>query len=476
MRQGLWNWLWAVVPVVAILLIVIGRRFGWDSVASAMPFIAFVYYPAGLFAKSFTRHIRPSLWSTTLSLLVGSVIALWMTWEAGWFVRILFFVAVVAPLVKLANRAYGADRLRDQKRRDAFARRLVAANKRSEGETSRFTLYLRPFISTGKLPAQALPNELDLWKDLRHFDLEAHLARSLRKHSPLIAPGRPGEVTEGPGRAELQEDEWKPVVMRLAERSTLLIFVPLAYEGTLWELCLIRDLGFYNKTLFIMPGCAYSLPNGIIARRETFGVIDEVVQVHSVPALATLDIAEEWGRAVQRAREIGIELPRYTPAGALFMLTSETGRVARIAPLALPVLSRPESYLNSIASIFGLLPLHDRYDGNVMAAFESAMASHAKTREYGLLYAVDIYLAQRDYEMCNKLLRRAAWFGGRRMRRTKEFALWLTAQAEQLRDEGEARAAVQLLMMMVPILEEVVRADRSVIDAARRALDATGKD
>ncbi|QGZ38100.1 hypothetical protein IP92_01615 [Pseudoduganella flava] len=157
-------------------------------------------------------------------------------------------------------------------------------------------LYLRPFDSTNVYRIRDTSLTLfsaELWERDGFDDIERLLSRALERTGIFLALGKPGEH-RGAGRAELADEHWQAKVAGLLVRSSVLILLPARTPGTLWEIARIVDDGHLDKTLFIMPpsdGSLYTMRG---------------------------DEADHWARTQEACSKLGLDLPVYRPAGAIF--------------------------------------------------------------------------------------------------------------------------------------------------------------
>lgn len=164
---------------------------------------------------------------------------------------------------------------------------------------ARFGLYLRPFVTTNAIP-------------LGRIDLETILAYSFAPIMPIVALGQPGEHI-GAGRIQTTDDRWQHEISRMLDRAALILCIPSARPGTLWELEQLKARALLGKTVFIMP--------------RNF-----MLDANSYQTFDWLYFSDEWGEAVRAAAGIGLCLPRFFRKGLLFKLRTD-GRLASHAPL-----------------------------------------------------------------------------------------------------------------------------------------------
>ena len=145
-----------------------------------------------------------------------------------------------------------------------------------------YALYLRSFSTTNKLETKGM-------------DLETTIAYSLRKYMPVIALGYPGEHI-GAGRIKTDDYNWKVLIRQLIEKSTLILLIPSAKSGTLWEINYLKQHGYLEKAVLIMP---FEMP------------FDDK------------EYSSEWNSAVKILRKQGIYLPSHFKEGLIFRLSSK---------------------------------------------------------------------------------------------------------------------------------------------------------
>lgn len=158
-----------------------------------------------------------------------------------------------------------ADSKARQRRRERNAAALIAT-RGTDGR--RFSLYLRPFASTGgvKILGKASTRKRGMTHTsmfggshvshtVEHWeDLETVLADALGGRSPLVALGRPGEHI-GAALVAVSDEEWQSLVRQLADRAELIFLLPSKDPGTAWELaCVLQDPRLLAKTVVVLPG------------------------------------------------------------------------------------------------------------------------------------------------------------------------------------------------------------------------------
>lgn len=198
-------------------------------------------------------------------------------------------------------------------KRRQVQRRINEAQAASLSEADPFALYLRPFVSGGRLLCR---NTLESAGDRsilgRVWDAELNFAVALESWMPLVAIG---DRSRGYGAAKLQlsDEAWQTEMRRLATHAALIITVPFNRPGTLWEVRqLFSDNRIRSKTLFFMPPM---LRRPFHAWRRT--------RAHR----------PMWEDARHALKLEGISLPPYRRLGCFFMI-GQDGSVLHTFPLA----------------------------------------------------------------------------------------------------------------------------------------------
>jgi hypothetical protein len=397
-----------VVPAVVFGLAV--WQLGFGTVSQTLPYVAAAVVILVLLLSCRLRGVRPSVWMVAIK----SGTAFFYCWvlfslDARWYEKGALLVIVGPILAWTANAAGRADRRREQRRKDRFAERALVRVNETDATTPMFALYLRPFGSTDRLEAQV---DSDPGAVAAHLDAEALLARALRKECPLVALGRPGEVVEGAGRIEASEGDWKDTITALAACASFQIILPSSHAGTFWELERIARCGQLGKTLFFMPESLGKPPSGVVSTTESDGLFGSGVRSYD-PARHSYDRRAEWVKARESGESLGLHLPPWAPAGAMFVLDPATGSVSRAAPLALATLARRPWYLRAAIHHLGLLPSTANLGTDVLDAFTRAVFFRGRTLEYALTVAANLYFIWAELETAAELLRQATLAGGR---------------------------------------------------------------
>ena len=155
-----------------------------------------------------------------------------------WFSRLGVVVICVMPIMAIANWLYRLDLASLQCERNELAEHFVGESLASNVSPAPFSLYLRPFSTTNRLLASALPMGTgpSMHKDHELVDMEALMERALRPCVTLIGLGSDNESHDGAGRIAVSDDDWQRVVSVLATKATIRFIAPLDSPSTQWEL------------------------------------------------------------------------------------------------------------------------------------------------------------------------------------------------------------------------------------------------
>lgn len=179
-----------------------------------------------------------------------------------------------------------------QHARDRIARRVYDALAAGR-EPPPYTVYLRPFASTGAFESVGMgvgtPGTVGAMMGAK-IELEAQVERAVRPLGQLVALGRSLEHV-GAGRIEVDDNEWRQAAQLLMSKARLLVMLPSSRLGTLEEIEMILDTGLIERTVLIDP------PN--IERSKTF------------------DHASEWRHVQAAFAKRGFEVPAETRLGRL---------------------------------------------------------------------------------------------------------------------------------------------------------------
>lgn len=280
----------------------------------------------------------PHLTGTVLETLFGPFRNSFSAYSVDFVKTAAAAVIVCAPAVVigtaplwLLRELSASDAVDLARSRSAEANRILRSLSSSPQTVPAYTLYLRPFTLTDKLPGQPLSHqEFEDAPGPEHLDLETLLHRTFRPHLDFIAAGRDSEYL-GAGRITLDE-KWRDDIERLSVAATLIVLVPSANDGTLWEMRMLRRRNLLDRTVFVMPETLASPSTVVVERRllgESFDGADGYrLEAHHV------DLARAWQEARAAASLMGMELPPYDPRGMLFTLGPD-GHPVSSAPLCL---------------------------------------------------------------------------------------------------------------------------------------------
>jgi hypothetical protein len=257
----------------------------------------------------FTNHVTAlPIGPITITLTPFAILPFWIGyyWDVHWAIQALLW-AVCLFLGFFINGIRKLENERERWRRDQSARRfqnaVLGASERSAGQE--FSLYLRPFYSTGSLNTQGS-------RETEPLDLETVLAKAVAPRSRLLALGRSseGEVI-GADRIYLPDSGWWPSFQKLAELATHIFILPSYRHGTLQEINWLIGRGYLTKCIFIMP----ETPSG-----QGWQVNVEIPKtVEVLEHKEEIDHAADWGMAAEVLKEKkSIALPAYGPRGAVF--------------------------------------------------------------------------------------------------------------------------------------------------------------
>lgn len=215
----------------------------------------------------------------------------------------------------------GQQRLRDE-------RATMVLSKVKEGEKCEYSLFLRAFVTTGKMP-QVLPrSHFEFLGGVKAYDnMEYLVARATEHTAPLIALGNTDEEMRA-GRIAASEENWKGIFDLLAPHAKVLLLLPSETQGTQDEIDWIRDRQLWNKVILLMP-------------RED----------------RSYKWAELWESMRPNLKKIGLDLPQYRKCGMVFWVNErgqlklfqpqgkkEIGQI--VAELTDGVGLKPDSYIN----------------------------------------------------------------------------------------------------------------------------------
>jgi hypothetical protein len=183
----------------------------------------------------------------------------------GWFVALLaFFLAVgyAVTIPWLYQRVRRREQERYQRSRDLrAAATLAAVESGAPGEHGPYSVWLRPFNSTGRCWVIAKSRKAgkrdeparDAGYHVNVTDIETMLATAMEPIAPLVALGTSGEQV-GAGRVEVPGDRWQDTFAVLARSAHAIFLLPSQRAGTRWEIdFLLRERGLLDRVVFIVP-------------------------------------------------------------------------------------------------------------------------------------------------------------------------------------------------------------------------------
>lgn len=363
------------------------------------------------------RHVRPTIWSFAANI-AASCAYVWLFFVSGkgWWGK-CFTSLLFLPIFLLANAALKFDLAEDTRRRNRRAGDIVQqVLSGQQAGLPKYGLYLRPFMTTDRLPAQTLdPQPVQVQNENRrasHVDVETIFRRAFDRELDIIAVGRPEDILEGLPRVTItEEQDWRDIVLRLAESAAFLIVVPLIREGTHWELREVVFKRHLAKTLFLMPESQSEQPSGVVVNVEQDRAWEGGLYYYD-SSEHYLDIYEEWNRAREVLQADGIFLPPWVRSGAMFTLDPNTGQVNEIAPLLLSLLTHQSEYLLTVLTEFGLLPWRQQLDTDLLIALEESTFQTARNREYVLTLAFELFSSLGDTSTAAWIVRRLRQIAG----------------------------------------------------------------
>jgi hypothetical protein len=393
--------------------------FGERPVRWGLAVISVLVVLVSLFYKARRQGTRPYIF-TWCWAAAGSAYSSWAWYllSISWWSKALLISPVTAYAMRHANTWFQFDVEEGQRRREAamaaMARRVMAGDR----ALGPFALYLRPFASTGRLPAQPSPSSMGSHPEVpSHLDVETVFGRALRDRCPIVALGRSGDISEGAARIATSDEEWQSLMAALSDRSEFVVMLPLASPSTSWELKWLTEHDFLGKVMMLMPETRWPLSSGFTFSIEKtdriFEVEDPIFMLrteHPDQEQHHLNLAAEWHQAIQAAREIGVELPLYANVGALFTMEAATGKVARLVPLPLSMISygRRAGYVRAAITALGFFNAEPKRVSDLISALEYAVFFRDATLEITLTRSADGYVRWGDISTGAMLLGRAA--------------------------------------------------------------------
>jgi hypothetical protein len=264
-----------------------------------------------LIVCAFTPLVRYISWPFVKAYFLWGMIG-----DIPWII-VRYPVYAVATLIGIALSAFiyppvfaliEAESKVRQAVRDKAAQRIMADLRQAHGRP-RFSLYLRPFKTTGFLAINVVGEVPGMQQQANiQIDFEAILASAFPAHRPLIALGEPGALLPttpegtktwvdswgipGTGKVRSTESTWQEDLILLANAAEMIVMVPMNFPGTLWEIRWLFNHRMLGKCVFIMP-----------------------------PSMGGARSYEEHWRASMRIlSDLGVEPLAYNPTGRLFVV------------------------------------------------------------------------------------------------------------------------------------------------------------
>ncbi len=109
------------------------------------------------------KHVQPTIWSMAANIAAAlAYVWVFFVLNAGWWWTVLI-MGLFQPLLIMANQAAKYDVKLGMRRRSERATRIMQQVLSKHGSVPpNFGLYLRPFVTTDRLPAQTGPSELGI--------------------------------------------------------------------------------------------------------------------------------------------------------------------------------------------------------------------------------------------------------------------------------------------------------------------------
>jgi hypothetical protein len=333
-----WLLLFAVPIGFLLALPILGRALGvtvpknaliaWFAGSASRPTgtLTFVLWVETIWLLMiFTDHTTAMpLGIITIALTPFAMLPYWIGYyrQVHWTVQALLwaaclFLGFIINVVQQVENAW--ERQKRDHREKQFLKKLLESFK---GSTyPEFSLYLRPFCSTGTLDTQGR-----IGGAAEPLDLETVLAKAVAPRLRLLALSRPTEAEViGADRLYLPDTGWWPPFQKLALRATNIFLLPSQHQGTLHEIQWLFGQGHLKKCIFIMP----ETPSGGGWKRQIVVTIPKAVVMTENP---DIDHASNWRLAVNAVKEeTGVALPEYDERGAVFTLNTDGSLRAREA-------------------------------------------------------------------------------------------------------------------------------------------------
>jgi hypothetical protein len=183
----------------------------------------------------------------------------------GWFLALFGFLLAVGYVIAtpwLYQRVWRWEQKGCQRSRDLrAAATLAVAERGAPGQHGPYSIWLRPFNSTGRCWVIAKSRQVgkrdestgDAGYHVNVTDIETMLATVMEPIAPLVALGASGEQV-GAGRVEVPGDRWQDTFAVLARSAHTIFLLPSQHAGTRWEIdFLLRERRLLDRAVFIVP-------------------------------------------------------------------------------------------------------------------------------------------------------------------------------------------------------------------------------
>jgi len=196
----------------------------------------------------------------------------------------------------------------ERKPHDNVATHILASLKEmaTDEQPPAYCLYLRPFRFTSSLSVQSTESSFNSgmggFSRPSHIDIETLFAKQFDPKIRFVALGRITEKPPSSGSARrvyLDDAEWWADFVLLVKAAAFIVVMPDPSDYCVCEASWLRAEQLLSKCIFYMRGSV---------------------------RMGEIWYELEWNKSAERFEEIGIILPQYNPAGAIFTLDS-TGAV-----------------------------------------------------------------------------------------------------------------------------------------------------
>lgn len=177
-------------------------------------------------------------------------------------IGLCLFITVLVFSILLAQLFFDLEGWFEQRQRDMDADEIFNALREDDNSVNEpFILYLRPFVSTGKIGAEhtklvgvhtAAMGSGAMMVSSDRVEFEEEIEKALRPLGKLVALGKPLEHM-GAGRIRVDDDVWQDAIKLLIDRAEMIVLLPSPRPGTCWEVEHLLTSGALNKTIVIDP-------------------------------------------------------------------------------------------------------------------------------------------------------------------------------------------------------------------------------